>query len=284
MLSFTWMIIYIIITIIIISYLYRNKEKQKRVTKKPTDIVGIMALSIIIGVVALIISSRPRPYGADTEGYINPMNEMYFNDIIAIEGDHVNLHKGFNSGFAFFTIPAIFTGIRPIYLSEFTMRQIGVVLSSAIIYSTGIIAFSNERRRFSWEAALMTVLVIVILLIWESMYVTHFFYMRTNEAKAYCQFVLLPLAFSVFLDMVLHPENRKELWIKQMLIGFAAIPVATSTMTAYPVLVGTASGTLLIKDGFTHTKETLINSFICIVPNCLYILLYILNKNGTIII
>lgn len=276
-LSYTWIIILVIITCLMLVFLRKNGELKFRIQSSKKRLSGAAIVLIITVSLTLLIASRPRPYGADTVGYINPMNWMVYDDSIFIQGS-VNFHHGLNSIFALFTIPAIITGIRPIYLAEFTMREVSIILTISIAYRTGRVAFKDYKNDISYYGLALSVIVMDILMMWESPYISQFFYRRSNEAKAFCQFVLLPLAFSVWIQLFQNNENDKHLWAEQFLLGFAAIPVATSSMTVYPIMTIIATAGLLVCNRLKRIKTILLKSFLCILPNLLYMGLYIISK------
>lgn len=282
-LSYSWVSVIAILTVFIILFLHRHpSERKHRMGKK--EIVGIcLAASLVLGL-ACYISLHVPLYGQDTRHYISEMNKCYYRDSMWINLGTLSIHHGMCSLFELFTISSLLTGIKPYYISLFTVRIVGVCLFSLVIYRTGTVLFRKSGdTSLSWLSIVLTVLVPFSLMYWGSMYTAEFFYWRINEAKGYCQFVLLPLGFSVFLSMFKNGSDRKELWKKQLLIGLAAVPVSSSSLTPYLFLVYMGTVSLLAYDKLKGGWKTIGYSLACALPNLIYLTIYLLEKRGRIV-
>ena len=270
---YIWLGIVAIGSMLLVLYLRRNTVEQK--TKlKAKEKLGICMAAIAVFGLAVYISLHVPFYGQDTVTYISAMNESLYRDVMWIS-TRSGFHYGMCSMFQLFTIPSVLTGIRPYYISLFTVRIVGISLFSLICYRVGITVFS-KKDKFCWSALSLSVLVPYLLMFWGSMYTAEFFYWRINEAKGFCQFVALPLGFSVLLDMFKNTERRKIIWIEQFLVGFAAIAVSASSLTPYLFLLVIGMFALLGYDKLKNGWKTLGKTTVCALPNLIYLLLYVL--------
>lgn len=275
-LSVVWIIASTGITVFCIFYNWKNKENRKVKRFSAMQILLVVAAVILIAWLCALIGLHARPnYIADGFTYTNEMNEMVFQDRIFEDGGTLKIHHAFNSIFALFATPCLLTGIRPFYMSLFMMRFLAVCLTSVVAYCTGKALLDRNKEGVSWYALALSVIVPFAMMFWSSMYTGEFFYMRSNEAKAYCQLVMLPLAFMVSVEMFTDGADRDVLWKKQFAIGLAAIPIAQSSMTAYLLTIIVTAAGLLVHDRFRQSKGTLLRALPCIVPNCIYLLLYL---------
>lgn len=234
------------------------------------------AVIIFVSWLAVRIGLHPRPFGPDTDTYIDAMNRMVYWDIIWQRSGELYLHSGLNSHFALFSTISLVFGIHPYYVAHFIMRFLGVALTSMVAYRTGKAWIDGSHDGISYYGLALSVLVPLGMTFWNSIYTGYFFWLRTNEAKAYCQLILLPLALSVCGEMFMEEGDRLILWKKQMAIGLAAVPIATSSMTAYLLLLFIHMVGLIVHDRFRRTKETVLSALSCMLPNICYLALYII--------
>lgn len=273
--SYIWISIVAIVSFLLIIYLRKHSRKEKKgLTFK--EKFGVCISAIIVLGLAIYISLHVPFYGADTRTYISTMNNAYYRDSIWIDSGVLLIHNGLCSIFHLFTTSSLLSGIKPYYISLYTVRIIGVVLFSMIMYRTGVIVFRNKEETICWPAVFLGVLAPYLLMFWGSNYTAEFFYWRINEAKGFCQFVLLPLGFSVFLSMLKDGAERKILWKEQLLVGMAAIPVSSSSMTSYLFLLLLGVAALLAFDRLKNGLQTIGGAVACATPNLIYLLLYIL--------
>ena len=278
---YIWLGIVGIASLGIIVYL-RNHRSGKRIELKAAEKAKICGAVVLILGLAFYISLHVPFYGQDTVTYISTMNDAYYRDTIWISSGVFSLHHGLCSLFHFFTVSSFITGIRPYYISLFTVRIIGVCLFALIMYRMGVIIFCKTEKKNCWPAIALSIITPMLLMVWGSNYTAEFFYWRINEAKGYCQFILLPLGFSVFLSMFKERESRKPLWKEQLLVGLAAIAVSSSSLTSYIFLVLMGVVALLAYDKGNKIMETIGRAIICVLPNMLYLILYILEQKNII--
>ena len=280
MVSYSWIVVVVIASVFLVLNLKKNP--CKKITLKKREKLGLGLASIMVIGLAAYISLHVPFYGADTETYISRMNDAYYMDSMWVRWGSLSVHHGLCSMFHFFTVSSLLTGIKPYYISLFTVRITGVCMSSMIVYKIGCTIFKRKGASFCWPAVVLSVLCPVLLLLWGSNYTAEFFYWRINEAKGYCQFVLLPEGFSVFLEMLKSENSRKIAWKKQMLIGLAAMPVSSSSMTPYIFLVIMGTVAILAFDKLKDGWRTIGNAVICSLPNLLYLILYVLEQKQVI--
>ena len=254
-LSLGWFVIAAVITVFLLVRLIRKKAFPipKLSQRQWVSLILVFALGAFI----CVYNSLHVPgYGPDINQYISTMNKMYSDDTMWIEAGVLNIHNGANSFFGLLTVPSLILGIRPYYVSLFSGRIMLVILGMTVFYRIGKIVFGKGEKGISVCALWMSTLVAVIIMFWNSMYQAHFFYRRSNEAKAYCQFVLLPLGFSVFLEMCRGDLERTPLWKEQLLVGLTAIAVSMSSLTGYPLLVFIGMAGILAYDKMKKGLQT----------------------------
>lgn len=281
-LTYTWLSIVLVFSVFLIVFLQKKRTKR-RLEVKLFEKVGICLAAVLVFALAWFISLHVPFYGQDTRVYISKMNESIYRDSIWINEGELHFHYGMCSMFQFFTTPSLFTGIKPYYISLFTVRIVGVSLFSLIAYRTGKALF-QKGIEFCWSAVALSVLAPYLLMFWGSNYTAEFFYWRIYEAKGFGQFILFPIAFSVFLEMFRQNTDRKVLWKKQMLVGLSAVAVSASSLTPYIffLLMGTLA--LLIYDKLKNGWKTVGCSIACALPNLIYLVVYILEKQSLIVL
>ena len=276
---YIWLGIVVVGSVALILNLRKYKRTQ-RIELKGIERVGICIAAILVLGLAFYIALRIPWYGADTVRYITAMNECYYNDTMWIESGELNFHFGMCSMFQFFTIPSVISGIRPYYISLFTVRIVGVCLFSLIVYRTGTIVFKKTNKSICWSAVVLSVICPYLLMSWGSMYTAEFFYWRINEAKGFCQFVLLPIGFSIFLNMFKKEMNRNPMWKQMLLVGVASIAISSSSLTPFMFLLLLGCAALVLYDKLADGWRTIGWSAICAIPNLFYLLVYVLEKKG----
>jgi len=280
-LSCLWLAVIASLSVLQAVFLRKRRSRRKRRLNR-NEVVGICAAGAVILGLALYIALRVPLYGVDTQYYLSLMNELYYRDTSSVWYGVQRFHHGICSMNSLFTVSSLLTGIRPYYIFLFTMRLLGVYMTSMVLYRAGEIVFHRSGGRICWPALTLSVLVPLLLMCWGSQYTAEFYYWRINEAKGYCQFILLPLGFTVFLDMLKNPSRRKKLWKEQLLVGVAAVAVSASALVSYLFLLMMGTAALLARDRFRNGLKTLGRSAVCALPNLVYLAIYILEKTGKI--
>lgn len=277
--SYIWMGIVVIVSVLFVLHLWKHPSEKKQKLKL-VEKTGICIAALLILSLSFYIAHLVPYYGADTVSYISKMNNYFYKDTLDVYSGSLSFHNGMCSMFEFFTVPALLTGLRPYYLSLFTVRIVGICLFSLILYRTGKIIFSKENHIFCFPAAVLSVLAPYLLMFWGSNYTAEFFYWRINEAKGFCQFVLLPISFSVFIEMFKDGANRKPLWKQQHLVGAAAIAVSASSLTPYLFLLLMGTFSVLAYDRLKKGWDTVGHAILCALPNLAFLAVYVLEKSG----
>lgn len=286
--SYIWLGIVVVVSIALVFFLWKNGVRKKAglklVKMKKSEIVGICAATIMILGLACYISLHVPYYGQDTVTYITYMNHFYYDDSMFVRLGDLSFHYGMSSMLSLFTVPSLLTGIKPYYTALFTIRIVGVCLFSFSLYRIGEIIWSKPEKPLCRSGLWLAVLVPYSLMFWGSNYTAEFFYWRINEAKGYCQFVLMPIGFSVFLEMFKAGVDRKKLWKEQLLVGLAAIPISASALTGYLFLLLMATLALLAYDKMKKGWVTIGQAWICALPNLFYLVIYALEKKSIIVL
>ena len=80
--------------------------------------------------------------------------------------------------------------------------------------------------------------------------------------------------------MIKQPEQRKTLWKCMFLIGLSAVTISASAMMSFAVLLFCGMVGLLVFDAGKNKIKTPACAFFCVLPNVLYMLLYVLISKG----
>lgn len=283
---YIWIGIVVAVSIVLVFSMWKNGVRKKAGLKqaelKKSEIIGICAITILVLGLACYISLHVPYYGQDTVTYITYMNHFYYDDSMFVSLGNLSFHYGMSSMLGLFTMPSLLAGIKPYYTALFTIRIVGVCLFSLSLYRMGEIIWGKPNKTLCWSGLCLAILVPYSLMFWGSNYTAEFFYWRINEAKGYCQFVLMPISFSVFLEMFKAGVDRKKLWKEQLLVGLAAVPISASALTGYLFLLLMASLALLAYDKMKKGWKTLRHALICALPNLVYLAIYILEKKSII--
>ena len=280
---YIWMSIVGIASIGLMVYL-RKHRSRKRNEIKVIEKVGVCGAVILVLGLGAYISLHVPFNGVDTVTYISTMNNAYYYDQMWITNGTMSIHHGLCSMLHLFTISSFLFVIKPYYTSFFIVRIVGICFFALIMYRIGVIVFcKGSQKKFSWPALALSVLTPTLLMFWGSNYTAEFFYWRINEGKGFCQFVLMPLGFSIFLEMFKVEENRKILWKEQFIVGLASIAISSSSMTSYIFLIVMGTCAVLAYDKLKSGWRTIGCAVICTVPNLLYLVLYVLVDNRIIL-
>ena len=78
--------------------------------------------------------------------------------------------------------------------------------------------------------------------------------------------------------------DRKTAWLKQLIVGLAAIAVSASSMTGYLLLLAMGTAAVLAYDRFKRAGKTIGLASLCALPNLLYLAVFVLEKKGFILL
>lgn len=272
-LSILWFAVSSTVTVLCLCDCIGKRTKRRRKRRALSTKLSFLVAVALVACLCLVVGLHPRYY-QDDGYYINWMNLMVYRDTIFVSDGALYYHSGFNGFFGLFSTLCLVTGISPFYMALFTMRFLCVALTAVVACYTGQVFIGGSKRRASAWALALAVLVPLSMMCWSSMYTGMFLWMRSNESKAYCLTVLLPLAFAVCAELFVTKVSPVVTWKKQLAIGLAAVPVAASAMMAYPVLIIVFASALLVYDRFQHARRTILRALACIAPNLVYMLMY----------
>lgn len=272
-LAVMWIVLFTIFTSGMVYILYRNKALKIKVNGSTKYYIFLVINILVVVFLCVFIGLRPRRVSVDTFQYIDRMNEMVYRGTLWSDGDSLELHQGLNSFYSLFAVVSWVFHIKPIYLGHFTMRFLGVILCSLMAYRFGRIVLRTSKVEYYLA---VSTIVPVVMLAWDTEFgVGDFFYSRLNESKAFCQILLFPMAVSIIFEMFKEKE-RELLWLEEFLIGLSAVPVAVSSLSIYPIIVFCGAVSLAVFDKCKRIQITVRNAFLCVIPNLLYLGLYIL--------
>lgn len=249
----------------------------------PAVIAVIAAAVLLVG--ALVF--RTYHYW-DCAYYIGTMNEALTTDTMYLYNGNtgnpvssINLRYALSSFYMAYAVICRLFGIPAIIMADYGIRALGILMSLGIVYLIARCLLSQRR-----PALLAVLIAAAVNLLWMSEYTTsQFFVYRLYEAKGYCANVLLPFVFYLFASMLRqtgHEAAENALWRQLFLVCLAAVPVSMSSLVILPVMILTGTIALMVRR--EHRLKTCVRGIVCMVPNGLYALLYLLYVKGLFII
>lgn len=216
--------------------------------------------------------------GWDTSHYIGSIsNAVYTDSLYQFDGAEgwplstINLHFAMCGFYMHTAVLCQVFHIHPLLVQRYTIGSIAILLAVIIIYKTITLILKNRRR--SLQALVIGEL---LLFYYYTSYTGPFFLLnRIVEAKTWCAMVIYPaLAWAL---VKLYQKTEKESWLCVFAIAFASVSISVSSLIGVPVMILAVTVAIAFRD--RRWKECLYG-IICMIPNGLYCLLYLMSKFG----
>lgn len=212
----------------------------------------------------------------DTAFYIGTINTSVKTDTMyLINGESGKPEKVIPFRYAlscFYMNSAVFcriTGIEVVYFQKYVIAILCVILSFIVVYAIGKIIFHNNMK----NVALFVIFFAAINLIFGTEYTTsQFLILRAYEAKAFCANVVLPTIFWILM-LLNNNLDKEENWRLLFLVMLSSVPVSMSSILLAPALIGIV---LLAQAIVDKNGKYLKKTFICMIPNIVYLIVYFL--------
>lgn len=232
---------------------------------------------VLLGLEAVFIMLQSF-LGWDTAYYIGVMNEtlytdrMYFyNGNTGLLEEKLPIRYAMSGFYMQFAICSKLMAVEPVVLSYYLVRIMCFFLSAIIVYLIGKEIFKQDNRK----AMIMTLVWGFVNLFWYSTHATTFFLIkRSYEAKGYCANVILPMVFYCLLRIMRDGEKEKQNWQMLFLLALSSVAISMSSLVTVPAMVGTGMFTVFI---LKKDKYILRNGIMCLIPNILYLVAYLLS-------
>ncbi|MDO4344855.1 MAG: DUF6077 domain-containing protein [Eubacteriales bacterium] len=174
--------------------------------------------------------------------------------------------------------------VRALYYAKIVQGGVLVILTNLTVFEMGRFLFSGKRhqgrisaRQTSACGAAMVIAAVFIHFFYQSAFTASEFLMkRALEAKAYCANFVLPFLFLLGL-MMWRDSEKRENRVMLLAASIGSVAVSMSGLVTAPVLL-----TLMFIPVFwkTHTWRTARLYVLCMLPNVLYLAVYLLYSQG----
>lgn len=177
-------------------------------------------------------------------------------------------------------------GIRAIYWAKIVQGGVLAVLSNAAVFELGKFLFSGKsyenlvkKEKVTDCAAAMVIAAVILNVFFDSMYSTSDFLMsRALEAKAYCSNLVLPCIFLYGMMLWRDNQNREaKIWL--FTAAFSSVAISMSSLVIAPALLTILFLPVLLR---TKTWKTVRLYVLCVLPNLMYLIVYLLFRAGMI--
>lgn len=232
---------------------------------------------ILLGLEAGFIMLQ-RFCGWDTAYYVGVMNEAIYTDAMYFYNGNTGflevvlpLRYALSGFYMQFAICSKLLGVEPIVVSYYLVRLMCFSISCVIVYLIGKELFDRDNKK----SLIMTFVWGLVNMFWYSTHATTFFMiLRGYEAKGYCANVVLPMVFYCLLRVMREGEKEKQNWQMLFLVALSSIAISMSSLVTVPVMIGTGMLTVFIAK---RDKYALLNGLICLLPNIIYLVVYLLS-------
>lgn len=273
-----WLAVVAIVLLLGVGILYKEtkgRRRQERSIIKSKQVICYLTMAVLV-LFFCYFTAIQNYWGWDTAFYIGTISTTVDTDTMyLINGESGVAENVLPLRYAlsgFYMNSAVFckiTGMNAVYFQKYVMSTLCVLLHFSVLYLVGQALFEKcvvKTAGFLWAAGILN-------LFFVSEYTTsQFLILRAYEAKAYCANVIVPAIFWMLL--LLHKDlQRKGNWKALFIIMLASVPVSMSAIFIAPAMVGVA---VLGETILNKSLRVFINGVICILPNAVYLVLYLL--------
>lgn len=252
----------------------------------PTMVTVIMVLLVLLQAYYMITSEY---MGWDTSFYAGTVaTSVDRNSMYLINGENGNKYGRIPFRYAlssFYMHAAVWCQplrIMAINYTKIVQGGVLAILSNLAVYEIGKFLFAGKqyenivkKERVSDCAAGVVIAVVILHVFWDTIYSTSdFLLQRGMEAKAYCANMVLPCIF-LFAVMLWRERENRTYWICLCVACWSSVAISMSSLVIVPAMVGILLLPLLSRKKFFGWCGRYL---LCILPNLLYLLLYLLDK------
>lgn len=281
-----WLAVISVVLFVSFVMLYKEIKGKRKLEKKNMEKKTLSCYAAMAVVVAFFcyFSAIQNYWGWDTAFYIGTVSTTVDTDTMyLIDGENGGTERVLQLRYAmssFYMNSAVFckiTGISAVSFQKYVMGTLCVVLYFSLVYLVGQALFQKNIMKtagFLCAAGALN-------LFFVSEYTTsQFLIFRAYEAKAYCANVVVSAILWILL--LLHKDiQNKGNWWALFLVVLASVPVSMSAILIVPAMVGIAVAAESIVN---KNYEVLIRGILCMLPNVVYLVLYLLFTLGIFVI
>lgn len=263
--------------------------KRKKCSMKPVEYLRKLInlfisekayiLVVLLVIVQCLMAASSTYVGWDTAYYIGNINTTLYTDTMYIYNGTSGLPEGsmpFRYALStFYMNTAVwcrYFDLEAIFVQKYVMTVIGQLLTCLFAYLV-LQKLCLSKKKIAWG--------LCIYMMCNHMFSTTysaagFLMERGYEAKAFCANLLVLAIFYGYLNLR-KDVTGKSSWIDFFTIMAATIPVSMSAIVAMPVQAVVLIALLF----FEHPSFRVVrNGVICLIPNGIYLILYLLHAIG----
>ena len=310
LLSRIWMILVFLVVlyfifITIVKCLY-SRKKAKRFSSKERSSVSFLGIhwplskdmlsqeniiNILLGLLMLFLIVRQCQYaslssyiGWDTTYYIGTINTslytdtMYFyNGASGLPEKELPFRYALSSFYMNSAVWCDWFSIEAIPMQRYVITMVAQLITNTFAF---LIAKSIWRTDIKKIFIFMIVNILCTFLFVADHTTAGFLLNRGYEAKAFCANILILATIYGVLELRDNVDNIRK-WRNLFVILSATIAISMSAIVIIPVLAFT-----LLVMLFYHTRSLNVIKYgiICLTPNIMYALIYLLNEKGIFVI
>lgn len=280
LLAKTWLAVLMITIVLMVVIGIRQNDKFITIPKIFFEMKKVWLYYVIFFVLGLEVGfiMLQGYVGWDTAYYIGEMNETLYTDTMYLYNGNTGyienilpLRYALSGFYMQFTVCSKWLSIEPIVVSYYLVRLMCFFLACVIVYLIGMELFSQNSKK----SIVMTLVWGVVNMFWYTVHATPLFMMvRSYEAKGYCANVVLPLVFYCLLRLFRDGEKKTQNWQMLFLIAISSITISMSALMTVPIMIGVGIVALLV---VKWDKHILFNGFVCMLPNIIYLIVYLMS-------
>lgn len=141
--------------------------------------------------------------------------------------------------------------------------------SAYIVYRLGIELWEEKKSAY----AFVCFWILANLGLPTEFFASSFLLNRSYEAKAFCANIVLPGVLYILLKISKNPMEKGN-WISLFVLNIASVAISSSSLMLVPLLEGIMFAVMIV---IKKRPRYILHSFVCMIPCCFYLLLYLLN-------
>lgn len=287
-----------VLAIVVVGYLWVEKKNLRGSfclsgKKGSITVVKVLMLALVMLQMYYIITNEYL--GWDTAAYIGTVETSAVrNSMYLYQGESgkaiskIDLRYALSGFYMHSAIWCRLLRIRALYFAKIVQGGVLAVLANLLIYCLGCFFFSGKsyqelipEKKVEDCASGLVIACIVINVFFDSIYSTSDFLLsRALEAKAYCANFVLP-GILLFGLMLWREGQKRETKVCLFAAACSSVAISMSSLVIAPAMV-----TIMLLPMLSKWKlgAWLRYYFLCVLPNVVYLVLYLLYKAGIFVI
>lgn len=294
-LTFFWLAV---LAVVAAGYFWMERKDIRNSLNRLFAVNPVSAVKVIMVVLAAlqiyyIITSEYL--GWDTASYVGTVETSVMrNSMYLYQGENGKIANDIDMRYAlsgFYMHSAVWCQllrIRAVYFAKIVQGGVLAILADLTVFQLGCFLFSGKayrnlisEKKIADCAAGMVIAFIVINVFFDSIYSTaDFLLSRALEAKAYCANFVLP-GILLFGMMLWRECEKRETKICLFAAVFGSVAISMSSLVIAPAMVTVLLLPILLQK---RTWAWIRYYILCMLPNFLYLLVYLLYKAGIFVI